>query len=346
MTSPHEIEHGPRESGQGMKARPEDLSPPRVGIVCPCFNESEAIPRFYRVLSDVLHTIEHFTFHIIFVDDGSTDDTLATLNSIAERDKRVSVYSLSRNFGHQAALSAGLDACEEAAVILMDSDLQHPPSLIPQMLNEWTSGADIVSMVRTETEGATLFKSLSASSFYSLFNFLSDTRIEPGAADFCLLSRQVYTTLREMPERDRFYRGLISWVGFDRHYLSYAASERVHGLSKYTLAKMVRLSLDAVFSFSIRPIRLAMQVGGLLTMTGLIYLIYVIGRWVILEDLVRGWASLMAVMMILGGVQLLTIALIGEYIARTNEQVKGRPLYILKQRPDSHAAQHQPSDET
>jgi dolichol-phosphate mannosyltransferase len=264
------------------------------------------------------------------VDDGSSDGTLELLYSFAAEDARVGVISLSRNFGHQVALSAGLDHADADAVIMMDSDLQHPPAVIGELIRTWQGGFEIVSAVRARTEGASAFKNATASLFYKVFNLFSDTKILPGAADFCLLSRLAYEAVRQMPERHRFLRGIVSWIGFRRAVVYYTASARAAGTSKYSATRMFRFAFDAVLSFSAGPIRLAARVGLVAVIMAGVYFIYVFARYLLLGDLVAGWASLIAVVLAMGGFQLLFIGLIGEYLARIYEESKHRPMYILK----------------
>ena len=232
-----------------------------LSVISPCHNESEVIQLFYDELVKVLTTLENLSTEIILVDDGSTDATLSIINRIARADPRVRVCSFSRNFGHQIALTAGLDCAVGDCVIMMDSDLQHPPTIIPELVEKWRAGYDIVSAVRLDTKGASLFKKLSSRGFYYLMNRLSDVHIPSGAADFCLLSRRVCEVLKSMPERHRFLRGMVSWLGFNRAAVLYDANERAAGSSKYTLTKMLSMALDAALSFSTTPIRLATRVG-------------------------------------------------------------------------------------
>jgi len=306
-----------------------------VCIISPCFNEESVIGVFYRELKSEFDqsSLSKFQFRILFVDDGSSDSTLALLNDIASRDSTVTVLSLSRNFGHQIALSAGLDYASADAVILMDSDLQHPPKLIHQMVQLWKEGFDVVSAVRTQTADASPFKILSSSSFYRLFNFFSDTQILSGAADFCLLSARAHTALRSMPERHRFLRGMVSWIGFQRTTIAFSAPPRAAGTSKYTRTKMMKFAADAVFSFSARPIRLAARMGLMALAAAAVYFVYIMVKFFFYGHLVEDWASLIVVMLGLGGLQLLFIGLIGEYLARVFEESKRRPLYVLKQGP-------------
>jgi polyisoprenyl-phosphate glycosyltransferase len=303
-------------------------------VVSPCFNEAGGIRAFYDALKDVLGSLADLEHRIVFVDDGSTDATLQVLDRLAEDDARVRVYSLSRNFGHQVALSAGCDVAQGDALVLMDSDLQHPPSLIPAMVAKWRAGADVVSAVRLRTADASLFKRMSARAFYRLLNSISDTPIVPGAADFVLLSAPARDALLRMPERHRFLRGMVSWIGFRREFVEYHAVARGAGRSSYTLRRMIRLASDALFSFSTAPVRLATRMGLAVVACGMLYLAYIL--YTLLAHparIVPGWSSLMIVVLILSGVQIIFIGLIGEYVARIFEEAKGRPLYFFKQRP-------------
>jgi polyisoprenyl-phosphate glycosyltransferase len=316
---------------------------PVLYVVSPCYNEAAVIGTFYDALKAVLSSLKDIDHRILLVDDGSSDATLDELNALADRDERVLVYSLSRNFGHQVAISAGIAKSRGDATIVMDSDLQHPPTLIPEMLASWRAGHDVVSAVRRSTDDATLFKRLSSDGFYTVINWLSDTRIEPGAADFCLMSRKARKVLARMPEQHRFVRGLVAWMGFRRAYLPYVAPPRAAGHSKYSLRKMLRLALDAVFAFSVAPIRLATRVGVGIAALGALYLVYTIGRALWLHDTEPGWSSLLSSLLILGGLQLAFTGLIGEYLARVFEQVKGRPLYVFKQTPEERPRRATPA---
>jgi dolichol-phosphate mannosyltransferase len=305
-----------------------------LSVVTPCYNESEVVHLFYNEVKPVLDTLLDLDYEIIFVDDGSTDDTLMHLNDIASRDETVRVCSLSRNFGHQIALTAGLDFARGDAIILMDSDLQHPPSSIPELVAKWREGYEIVSAVRDNSQGASWLKDFTSNGFYFIFNLLSPTHVPKGAADFSLLSRRVCDTLKNMPERHRLLRGLVSWTGFKRALVPYICAERVAGQSKYSMAKMVGLALDAVFSFSAQPLKLAFRLGLLMAFLGFSYLFWTVSSGLIHGNLVPGYASLIGVTVTLGGFQLAFIGLIGEYLARVFEEVKGRPMYLVKQLPD------------
>lgn len=303
-------------------------------VVSPCFNEAAGIRDYYAALKTALLGLDGLEHRMVFVDDGSTDTTLQVLNELAAHDERLLVYSLSRNFGHQVALTAGCDEARGDALVLMDSDLQHPPALIPAMVAKWRAGADVVSAVRIRTADASLLKRLSARAFYALLNSISDTHIVPDAADFVLLSRPAHEALRRMPERHRFLRGMVSWIGFRREFVAYQAPARSAGESSYTLGRMIGLASDALFSFSTAPVRLATRLGLAVVACGMLYFAYIV--YTLLahpEHVVQGWTSLIIVVLILSGVQIVFIGLIGEYVARIFEEAKGRPLYFFKQRP-------------
>ena len=316
-----------------MSAEARDTDRPMLCVVSPCYNEAGGIRSFHASLKLVLASLEGLDHRIVLVDDGSTDATLAVLNELAAVDERVSVYSLSRNFGHQVALTAGCDVARGDAYILMDSDLQHPPELIPELVAKWRAGADVVSAVRLRTAGASVFKQLSARAFYGFLNSISDTHVVPDAADFVLLSSRAHQALLRMPERHRFLRGMVSWIGFHREFVEYVAPARRTGESNYTLRRMIRLASDALFSFSTAPVRLATRMGLAVVACGLLYLAYIFYTLFAHPDqIVPGWTSLVIVVLILSGVQILFIGLIGEYIARIFEEAKRRPLYFFKQR--------------
>lgn len=308
---------------------------PLLCIVTPCFNEAEVIDRFYHEIKPVLAGLDGLDHCLIFVDDGSRDATLEKLNALAARDPGVRVYSLSRNFGHQIALSAGLEVARGDAVVMMDSDLQHPPAVIPKLVNLWREGNDIVSAVRRSTADAGWCKRVTSNWFYRCFNFCSDTPIVSGAADFCLLSRPAHAALLRLPERHRFLRGMVSWIGFQRALVTFEAPPRPAGRSKYTWIKMLKLAASGICSFSATPLRLATQLGLATILLSMLYLAYILAYMLARKHLVPGWTSLVFVITFLGGVQLVFTGLIGEYIARIFEEVKGRPLYLFKQTPST-----------
>jgi dolichol-phosphate mannosyltransferase len=299
----------------------------------PCYNEAAIVEHFYSELSGVLDRVDA-TWRVCFIDDGSTDSTLDLLNDLAKSNDHIRVYSLSRNFGHQVALSAGLDVTQGSAVVMMDADLQHPPAVIPQMITLWRTGYDVVSAVRDGTEGVSWFKNATANAFYWLINRFSETPIIPDAADFCLLSARAHSAVCAMPERHRFLRGMVSWIGFNRTYVQFKAPRRPAGESKYTTFRMLGLAVDALFSFSAAPMRMATRLGLAMSLPGTLYFLYIVTRFVVMDDFVRGWGSLIGTLLIVGGIQLIFIGMVGEYLARIFEESKRRPLYFFKQTPD------------
>jgi glycosyltransferase involved in cell wall biosynthesis len=300
----------------------------RLCVVTPCFNEAEVLPLFYEAVRDVLRSIADLEYRLIFVDDGSHDGTLAVLNQLAVQDPCVRAYSLSRNFGHQVALSAGLDAARGDAIVLMDCDLQHPPALIPQFVELWRQGNDIVSAVREDTADASCWKRWTSTGFYWLMNRISDTRVVCGAADFCLLSRRAQEALQQMPERDRFLRGMVSWIGFRRAFVPFRAPARAAGHSKYDLRRMLNLATAATLSLSTAPLRWATRVGSACILAAIAWLAILA---VTLTG--PGWPWAAALGVALQGLQMVFLGIVGEYVGRTFHQVRARPLYLLKQSP-------------
>lgn len=301
-----------------------------ISIVIPAFNEEQNIIALYNELISVLQKIS-FRYEIIFVDDGSRDNTFNEIKKIAEKDKCVSGISLSRNFGHQVAIMAGLQQAKGDLVIMMDADLQHPPDAIPLMIEEQEKGFDIVNTKRIDAKGTALTKKTTSKLFYNLLNKLSDVRIEPAAADFRLMTRKAVDAFLRLEERDRFTRGLISWMGFKQTVIEYQASARFAGKSKYTVKKMFRFGMDGITSFSSKPLRVSFYIGFIVFLIGLAYSVYAIIEY-ILNKTVPGWTSMLVSVLIIGGIQLLSIGIVGEYIARIFNEAKRRPLYFVKDR--------------
>jgi len=318
---------------------PPATAAPLLTVVAPCYQEEDVVDDFYRALKCVLAKLPDLRHEIVLVDDGSTDGTLARLNAIAAADPAVRVYSFARNFGHQAAVTCGLNyAGDPDAVIVMDSDLQHPPEILLRLLEEWRNGHEVVNAVREVTEGVGPLKRASSTLFYRVFNALSDTQLTPGAADFFLLSRAALAAVRRMPERNRFLRGMIAWLGFPRARVTYCAPARSKGYSKYSAARMIVLAKDAIYSFSSRPLRLVSNLGLLLVVLGAGYFLEVMWEKLFSnKPLEPGWATVIGVLLILGGAQLVTLGVIGEYLSRVFDEVKRRPMYVLKQSAPARA---------
>jgi len=300
-----------------------------LSVVVPCYNEAEVIDVTVPRLLAMADSMGDLRTELLFVDDGSRDSTLRQLKAWAARDARIKVLSFARNFGHQVAVTAGIDAARGDAVVLIDADLQDPPEVVPEMVAKWREGFDVVYGTRTEREGETAFKRVTAKAFYRLLNRMSDVPIPLDTGDFRLMSRRVVEALKAMPERDRFVRGMVSWVGFRQVALPYRRAERFAGESKYPLRKMLRFATDGLLSFSTKPLQMAISLGALasaLAFAGIVYALVIrlaTDRWV------EGWAALFIATLFLGGVQLITVGILGEYIGRIYHEVKRRPLYVV-----------------
>ena len=302
---------------------------PLVSVVVPCFNEEETISEIHRRLAALADSRPRERFELLFVNDGSRDATLACLRKIATGDARVRVISLARNFGHQLAVTAGVDHARGDAVVLIDADLQDPPEVIGEMIDRWKEGYQVVYGVRSERKGESMFKRATAHLFYRLLGQLSDTPIPLDTGDFRLMDRMVADVLRAMPERDRFIRGLVSWVGFNQFALHYKREERFAGSTKYPLRKMIRFASDGMVSFSVKPLKLAITVGTLSAGLACVSILWVFAGRLLTNNWVPGWTATIIAILFLGGIQLLCTGLLGEYVGRIYMQSKGRPLYVV-----------------
>ncbi len=302
-----------------------------VSIVIPVYNEEAALEPFHTELAKTIGSLP-FSFDFYYVDDGSTDETAGILRRLSEADSRVHAIRLSRNFGHQAALTAGLDHASGDILITLDADGQHPPGLIPQMLDLYQSGCDIVLTQRIDEGEQSIFKRGSSAVFYWLLNRLGDTHILPGAADFRLMSREVVDSLKGMREYHRFLRGMVAWLGYRTVIIPYVPSPRIAGSSKYSLRKMVRLAMDAVFSFSLAPLQIGLTLGLFFFVLAIVEVIYVLSFWVRgrADLLAPGWSSLMFMILIVGGVLTTVLGFIGVYVGYIFQEVKGRPVYVAR----------------
>jgi polyisoprenyl-phosphate glycosyltransferase len=307
---------------------------PLVSIVCPAYQEEEVLPLFHHELLGVLGLLEaHYRFEIVYVDDGSRDATLAVIEQLACRDPRLAYLSLSRNFGHQAALTAGLEHARGDVVISMDSDLQHPPAVLPLLLDKWREGFDVVITVREDDRRLSLFKRFTSNAFYRLMSLFSDTDIRLAASDFRLLSRKALDGLLQMREQHRFLRGMVQWLGFRSAEIVFTPDERRAGQSKYTLGRMVRLAGDGLFSFSHVPLRVAGYLGILFLALGTVQACWLLWRSVTASEPAALLTHyLLFVLHLLGGSVLCGLGFLGEYVGRIYDQVKQRPLYVLKAR--------------
>jgi glycosyltransferase involved in cell wall biosynthesis len=320
------VAHGPR----GLRL---------LSVVAPIYNEVALIDEFY---SRVCAALEGLNFELVLVDDGSSDGSDQVLERLAAADPRVHVVYLSRNFGHQTALTAGLDHAGGDAVVMLDADLQDPPELIPRMLDCWRSGCDVVYAVREQRDGESRFKLATARWFYSLFDKLAQVELQHNSGDYRLLDRRALDALLSMRERNRFLRGMTVWVGYTQAAVPYHRDPRYAGETKYTVSKMVKFSLDAISSFSHRPLQLATLLGFIISTISFIAIpVVVVMR--ILGSYLPGFGSITIAVLLLGGIQLISNGIIGEYVGRIYDEVKGRPLYLVRARrnftePDVPAA--------
>ena len=317
---------------------PTATSQPRVSVVAPCFNEEAVLPLFHQRVHAVCDRLGE-TWELVLVNDGSRDRTWQVMRDLAASDPHVVLVNLSRNHGHQLALTAGLSVCRGERVLIIDADLQDPPELLPAMMDRMDDGIDVVFGQRRSRAGETKFKLFTANLFYRLIDRLTDTPIPRDTGDFRLISRRVLEALAAMPERHRFIRGMVSWVGFRQEPIRYDRDARAAGETKYPFRKMLRFALDAVTSFSTKPLALAGLLGLATAGVGFTLLCYTLGSW-ILGGTVSGWASLMTAMAFFSSVQLLVLGILGEYLGRLYEQSKGRPLFLIEQvvRADEAAA--------
>jgi dolichol-phosphate mannosyltransferase len=297
-------------------------------IVIPVYNEAEVLPALYDRLTRVLEGLVEPS-EIIFVNDGSQDNSTLLLRDFQARDKRVKFLSFSRNFGHQIAITAGLDYSSGQAAVVMDADLQDPPEVIPQLIEQWRKGYDVVFAVRAKRQGEGLFKRATAAIFYRLFRHITATEIPLDAGDFRLMSRRAVVALQSIRERNRFIRGLAGWIGFRQTSVTFVRDMRQAGETKYPLKKMLRFAFNGLMSFSLVPLQLASYLGFLISSIGFFYIVYAIGLKLFTDRVVLGWTSVMVAVLFLGGVQLISLGIIGEYIGRIYEEVKQRPLYVV-----------------
>ncbi len=303
----------------------------KISVVVPMYCEEEVVYECYNRLTNVCDSLKNYEYELIFVNDGSIDKTLPILEELALKDKNVKVISFSRNFGHQCAVTAGLKYVTGDAIVIIDSDLQDPPELIPEMLKLWEQGNKVIYGKRKKREGESRFKLLSASMFYKTLNALSDVDIPKDTGDFRLVDREVVNTINNLPEHNKFLRGLFSWVGYKQYAFEYERKERFAGKTKYPLKKMLKLAGDGIVSFSTKPLKLLGSLGLISILISFIILIYALLSFVLdWNNITAGWTSLMVAITFFAGVQLLSIWMISEYIGRIYDETKQRPQYIIE----------------
>jgi polyisoprenyl-phosphate glycosyltransferase len=300
-----------------------------LSVVVPCYNEQESLGELHRRVTSVCTEVVGQDYEIVLINDGSRDQTWPQMVMLAEHDPHIVAVNLSRNYGHQRALSAGLTICRGQRILILDADLQDPPELLEPMMVRMDAGADVVYGQRLAREGETVFKRLTAAQFYRLFRRLVDIEIPLDTGDFRLLNRRTLDILNGMPEQHRFIRGMVSWIGLRQEPISYRRSARLAGETKYPLSKMLGFAFDAITGFSIKPLRLASWLGLGAGAVGLLLILYVLASWSI-GHAVEGWTSLMVVTLVLGSCQLLVAGLLGEYLGRLYLESKGRPLFIVE----------------
>jgi glycosyltransferase involved in cell wall biosynthesis len=303
---------------------------PQLTVVVPAYNESDVLMMFHRRLGNVLDNLS-LDCDVLYVDDGSKDNTWAIIETLVAADPRTGAIKLSRNFGKEAAMTAGLDYVTADAAVVIDADLQDPPELIPALVEQWRAGFDVVYATRSAREGETSFKRFTATTFYRSMNRLSDTAIPSDTGDFRLLSRRALDALGQLRERQRFMKGLFSWIGYKQTAVRYLREPRQAGITKWNYWRLAQLAIEGITSFSTAPLRLATWVGIASAGFAFVYGFFVLIRALFYGDVVRGYPTLMLVILFLGGVQLLALGVIGEYLGRNYAESKRRPLYFIEE---------------
>ena len=302
----------------------------KISAIIPSYNEQENVGLMYERMSKVLSKISD-DYEIIYVNDCSRDETLLRIKALAEKDKHVKYVSFSRNFGHQIAVSAGLDVCRGDAVVIIDGDLQDPPELIEQMYEKYKEGYKVVYARRTSRDGETWFKKFTAKMFYRILASMTSIDIPVDVGDFRLIDKVIVQHLRNMPEKSKYIRGQISWIGYKQTFVDYHRDARIYGTTNYPLKKMLRFALDGITAFSDKPLKIASGLGIFSAIVSLLALVYALVSHFCFNNTITGWTSLILSVLFIGGVQLITIGIIGEYIARINNDVRNRPLYIVEE---------------
>lgn len=302
----------------------------KYSVVVPMYNEEEVIEETYKRLKEVMDS-QPETYELVFVNDGSRDRTVEIVEGICSRDPNVKLVNFSRNFGHQIAISAGMDYAGGAAVVVIDADLQDPPTVILEMIAKWKQGYDVVYGKRLKRKGETLFKKTTAMMFYRLLRSMTNVDIPVDTGDFRLIDRKVCEVFKSLKEKNRFVRGLVSWAGFKQTSVEYVREERFAGETKYPLKKMIRFALDGITSFSYKPLKLATYLGFTLSLISFVYLLVVLYQKVFTSSTITGWSSIVATNLLFNGIILMILGLIGEYIGRIYDESKNRPLYIVQE---------------
>ena len=301
-----------------------------ISVVVPIYNEEKIIPKLYERLQK---TVSHISsnYELIFVNDGSEDNTLLELLKLTERDNGVFYINFSRNFGHQIAVTAGLDVCRGKAVVIIDGDLQDPPELITDLYAKYKEGYEVVYAKRAERKGESVFKKFTAKMFYRLLRQITSVNIPLDTGDFRLIDSRVVHFLKKMPEQNKFLRGQIAWLGFKQTEVLFSRGKREYGKTGYPLSKMLRFAMDGITSFSDKPLQLIINFGFVISFVSFVIILYAIYSHFVLNKTITGWTSLIISSMLIGGIQLISIGVVGEYIIRINKNILKRPLYVIKE---------------
>lgn len=300
-----------------------------ISVVVPIYNEAPIIPELHRRLSAALGGLPE-DYEVVFVNDGSRDASVDLLREVVKADPHARLVDLSRNFGHQIAITAGMDFAQGDAVVVIDADLQDPPEVIPELVTKWREGYEVVYAIREKREGESFFKRATAAAFYRVITRITNVDIPVDTGDFRLMSRRAVEALKKVRERNRFIRGLVAWLGFRQTGVRFVRQERFAGETKYPLKKMLKFAFDGITSFSFLPLQLATYLGFIVSGASFLGILYVVYLRIFTQETILGWASLMAAILFLGGVQLITLGIIGEYIGRIYDEAKGRPLYFTQ----------------
>ncbi len=303
----------------------------KITILIPAYNEEQVLNQLYDVLSGVLNSLPDYQFEMLFVNDGSTDSTMAVVKALRERDERVCYVDLSRNFGKEIAMIAGLDYCTGDAVVIIDADLQDPPELIPQMIAYWEQGYDDVYAKRRSRKGESWMKKFTARCFYKLLQSTTRIHIQENTGDFRLLDRRCVEALKKFRETQRYTKGMFSWIGYKKKELLFDRQPRAAGKTKWNYMKLTNLAIEGITSFTTAPLRISSIIGVLISIGAFLYMLFIVFKTLIFGDPVQGYPSMMAVMLLLGGIQLISLGVIGEYVGRIFNETKNRPLYFVNE---------------
>ncbi|MEQ8155604.1 MAG: glycosyltransferase family 2 protein [Clostridiaceae bacterium] len=303
----------------------------KITVLIPAYNEQEVLGQLYGRLSHVIDSVSNYEFEMLFVNDGSKDATLSIIQQLREKDKRVSYVDLSRNFGKEIAMIAGLDYCQGDAVIIIDADLQDPPELIPEMISYWESGYDDVFARRKSREGESWLKKWTSKTFYSVLQGLTRIPIQKDTGDFRLLDRRCVEALKRFREAQRYTKGMFSWIGYNKKEILFDRDPRAAGKTKWNYAKLIDLAIEGITSFTTAPLRLSSWFGVIVSILAFLYIVFIIAKTLLFGEPVQGYPSLMVALLFLGGVQLICLGIIGEYVGRIFNETKRRPLYFVNE---------------